>query len=527
MRAETNGYGRAIGAGVARFTRRGRRSAPSLPLINEMDTKTLFGLTVIPAAFLGGMLVASISSRIRDLFFLMLVGLSPLIERLDLNYVSREWYRGTSRGFEISVPDILAASLLVSALFVPRKDGPRIFWPASLGLMLLYFIYTCFNVAISDPKLFSLFELFRMMRGFVLVLAVAFYVRSERELRLFLLGLGLMICFEGVLALKQRYFDYMHRVPGTVDESNSLSVLLCTVTPVMVAALTSRLPKALKFICACALPLALVTEVMTISRAGVTIMALVLFATTVATIRYRITPQAIGISLVVVVGVTGIAAKSWKTLAERFGESTMEQEYGNKRNMGRGYYIRMAKAIAAERFFGVGLNNWSYWVSNRYGPQHGYKFVPYKGTERWPSDVVPSDSNVDEAQAAPAHNLGALTLGELGIPGLVLFSFLWLRWLQMGASFLFKRDPDPMRRIPVGILFGFCGMFLQCLTEWVFRHLPLYYVFHVMLGVLMSLYCINRRAYRAALAESEASVEPETIQTFPYPDPIAAAPQPT
>jgi hypothetical protein len=96
----------------------------------------------------------------------------------------------------------------------------------------------------------------------------------------------------------------------------------------------------------------------------------------------------------------------------------------------------------------------------------------------------------------------------------------------MGASFLFKRDPDPMRRIPVGILFGFCGMFLQCLTEWVFRHLPLYYVFHVMLGVLMSLYYIKRRANRAVLAESEAAVEPQTIQTFPYPDPISA-PQPT
>jgi hypothetical protein len=169
----------------------------------------------------------------------------------------------------------------------------------------------------------------------------------------------------------------------------------------MVVALTSQLPRILKLLCACALPLALVAEVMTISRAGVTIISLVLFAATIATIRYRITPRMIGMTLVVVIGVTGLAAKSWKTLSQRFGESTMQQEYGNKKNMGRGYYIRMAKAIAAERFFGVGLNNWSYWVSNRYGPQHGYKFVPYKGTERWPSDIVPSDSNVDEAQAAP------------------------------------------------------------------------------------------------------------------------------
>jgi hypothetical protein len=124
----------------------------------------------------------------------------------------------------------------------------------------------------------------------------------------------------------------------------------------------------------------------------------------------------------------------------------------------------------------------------------GYRFVPYKGTDYEPSDVVPPDSNVDMAQAAPAHNLGALTLGELGIPGLFLFALVWVRWFQMGASFISKKLPDPMRRVPIGIFFGFCGMFLQCLTEWVFRHVPLYYVFHVLLGALMSLYFIKRQA---------------------------------
>src|SRR5579872_5517568 len=138
-----------------------------------MDPKTLFGLTVIPAAFLGGIVAASVSSRIRDLFFLMLVALSPLIERLDLNYISREWYRGTSRGFEVSVLDILALSILVGTILAPRREEARAYWPASLGMMLLFFLYASFNIAISEPKLFGLFELFRMFRGLVLVLAVA------------------------------------------------------------------------------------------------------------------------------------------------------------------------------------------------------------------------------------------------------------------------------------------------------------------------------------------------------------------
>jgi hypothetical protein len=488
-----------------------------------MDVKTLFGLTVIPAGFLAGIVAACLSRRIRDLFFVMLVSLSPLIERLDLNYVSREWYRGTSRGFEISILDILAVSLLVSSLLTSRRDEqPRVYWPASLGLMILYFLYACFNVAISEPKLFSLFELFRMFRGFFVVLGVAFYVRSERELRLFILGIALAVAYQGLLALKQRYLGGIHRVPGTLIESNSLSVLLCTMTPLLVTALTSRLPKGLKYLCAVAIPLALVAEVMTISRAGVTIMAILLFAATVSTIQFRITLRSVVITFVVLLGVTGLAAKSWNTLSQRFGESTMEQEYGNKKNMGRGYYIRMAKAIAKDYFFGVGLNNWSYWVSNKIGPQHGYKFVPYKGTDREPSDVVPSDSNVDEAQAAPAHNLGALTLGELGIPGFVLFALIWLRWFQMGGSFLFKRDPDPMRRMGVGLFFGFCGMFLQCLTEWVYRHLPLYYTIHVMLGVLMSLYYLKRRAARAARAELAEQTDPDSLQAPLWSPPMEA-----
>jgi hypothetical protein len=289
----------------------------------------------------------------------------------------------------------------------------------------------------------------------------------------------------------------------------------------MVAALTSDLPRKLKFVCACAIPLAMVAVIMTISRAGVTIMALVLFLTTITTIKIRVTPKTIAATLIIILGVTGLAAKSWKTLAERFQSSTMEQEYGNKKNMGRGYYIRMAKAIAREYFFGVGLNNWSYWVSNKIGPQHGYKFVPYKGTDREPSTIIPSDSNVDEAQAAPAHNLGALTVGELGIPGLILFGILWLRWFQLGASFFSPRIPDPLRRLPVGIFFGFVGMFLQCLTEWVFRHLPLYYTFHVMLGVLMSLYYLKRRAKRAEFLESEPEPH-ESPQVVSWPEDTGA-----
>jgi hypothetical protein len=458
-----------------------------------MGIKTLFGLTVVPAAIIGGSLMACMSRRVRDLFFVMLVFLSPMIERVDVNFVSREWYRGTSRGFEFSILDILSISLLVSAVLFPRRGESRGFWPASLGLMLLFFLYACGNVAASDPKLFGLFELFKMARGMILVLAVAFYVRSERELRLLIFALAALVCFESLLALKQRYLDGINRVPGTIDDSNSLSVFLCMTAPVLAAAVNARLPAFLKALCGAGIALACVGEILTISRAGVVILATMLAGAAACTMSYSITPRKIAVWCVVALAAAGVTAKSWSTLRARFQSSTLEEEYGNHHNLGRGYYIRVAEAIVAEHWFGIGLNNWSYWVSNQYGPKLGYRFVPYRGTDKEPSDVIPPNSNIDEAQAAPAHSLGALTAGELGIPGLLLLALLWLRWFQMAGSFLWNRTPDPLRRVAVGIFFGFGGIFLQSLTEWVFRQSPIYYVFLILLGTLASLYYMKRR----------------------------------
>src|SRR5204863_5923874 len=136
------------------------------------------------------------------------------------------------------------------------------------------------------------------------------------------------------------------------------------------------------------------------------------------------------------------------------------------------------------------------------------RFVAYKGTDAEPNPEPPPGSNVDDAQAAPAHSLGALTAGELGIPGLVLFAILWCRWFQVAGSFLLKRTPDPMLRMGTGLFFSLAALFLQSLTEWVFRHSPIYYTAHILLGVLASLYWLKRKRAKEAPEEPPVS-EPE------------------
>ncbi|HYG22035.1 MAG TPA: O-antigen ligase family protein [Verrucomicrobiae bacterium] len=463
-----------------------------------METKQLIAAAYLVIAAMGGITVTCLSKRARDGFFFLLVTMAALTERWDVNFVSREWYRGTTMGFEFSLVDVIALSLLVSAILVPRAGEKRFYWPPALGWMLLFFFFAVLCVAVATPKLFGYFALVKMLRGLIVFLAVALYVRGERELRIFLWALGAIVCFEALQAIEQRYRYGIHRVFGDLNAPNSLSMYMCTTAPLFVAAFNSRLPRSLKVMSAATIALAGVAVLLTISRTGIVTIGLIMLGTVALTMDLKFTGRKVLIATACCLAVAGALAKSWESLTSRFKEATLEEEYENKRSQGRGYYIRLAAAMADEQWLGVGPNNWSFWVSNKYGPRMGFKFAPYPSEHKEPRFEVSADANVDDPQAAPAHSLLALTAGEMGLGGLVLMLLLWMRWGLMGLSFLLPRNPDPMRTIGIGIFFGLVGNFLQGLTEWVWHQTAIFFTFNILLGVLSSLYYLKRKARREA-----------------------------
>lgn len=353
----------------------------------------------------------------------------------------------------------------------------------------------------------GVFELSKMARGLVFFLAAALFVRSERELSIVVLALGCAMCFEGALAMKQRALDGVYRVTGSLEHPNSFSMYLCMVGPIFIAAATSTLPKSLRYLSVIAIGLAAISMLLTISRAGIPIFALIMLGATALCVSWRITVKKVAMACLIALGLAGMLARSWDTLKDRFLEATFEQEYLDENLEGRGFYLRLAKGIMADRPLGVGLNNWSHWVSKTYGPRLG---TPYEDYDSLTS--IPDRDEVENFHhAAPAHNLGALVIGELGVPGLLLFALLWMRWFQMGVCFVWRRIPMAMHRLGVGILFGMGGVFLQSVTEWTFRQTHIFLTFHVLLGVLASLYHFHRQAKRKEI-ETRALYQEQGMQ---------------
>jgi len=453
-----------------------------------MELKHLIALTLLVVAATGGLFVTVYWQRSRDIAFFFLVSAAVVTDRLDVHFFSMEWYRGTTRGIEISLLDVLAFCLLASTWLAPRYRGPRAYWPLGLGLMLLFCFYAAFSVLHSQPHLYGWFELTKIARGILVFLAAAMFVRTRRELQVLALALACAVGLEGILVLREQYFEHAYRVTGTLGHPNSLSMYLCTATPVVAAAIACDFPPWLRRFCLGAVGLAGVAVLLTISRAGLPIFAAVITGVTAWSVSWRLTWRKVVIGVVLVGGLAFFVHRYWDELAQRYQQDSLAEEYLDDSSTtaeGRGVYLRWARAIVHDHFFGVGLNNWSYAVAKTYGPRIGFTFEDYDDLEHiaLTREVMP-----DLYLPAPAHNLAALTIGELGVPGLVIFALLWARWFFAAAGFLrWRRDPDPMRTIGMGIFFAIAGIFMQSVTEWTYRQTAIFFTFNILLGTLASL----------------------------------------
>src|SRR5882724_7061377 len=128
-----------------------------------MTLSHALALVLIPLLAVIIAAAATWSQRVRDACFFLMVFLTVLVERMDVNFFSEAWYRGTTRGVQFSLPEIIAFALIVGCRFGRSDDTRRWFWPASLGIILLNFFYACISVITAELKLFGAFELTRIL----------------------------------------------------------------------------------------------------------------------------------------------------------------------------------------------------------------------------------------------------------------------------------------------------------------------------------------------------------------------------
>lgn len=437
-----------------------------------------FGLfLIVPFATI----IATYSRRIREAVFAALIVSTAFSERFDINFVSREWYHAPTRGFEVSFVDFLALILFFSTLLSMSKDRIRPYWPASLGLMLVFFVYSCLNVALFDPKIFGLFEIFKQFRGIYVFLAVAFFVRNHRDVYLFVLAVSSVLIYEGLLALYQRYTATYYRVPGTFPHPNILGNYCVLLAPILLSIAISDASLHLRIITSFAWAMACVATVLTISRMSTLAFAVASAGVLLSSFSFQITPKKM--VAIVLLGMAGLGMlyRGLDGLQER--HDAMAGETDDLMADRHGQYT-LARILAKDHPLGIGLNNWSYIVSEQYAFEYklyggGVEIQPYFST---------SERGETGGRAIMGHTTIGLNLAELGWPGLVLFLALWIYWAFITGQFIFKQASDPYSNLMIGAFFGLIAAFLMLLIEHVFRSQHFFIIFNCYLGVVMAIY---------------------------------------
>ena len=106
---------------------------------------------------------------------------------IDINFVSMEWYRGDTKGFEFGVTDWMIISLSIVMACAPRWKNKRPEpLPPNATLMLAYFFLAVLSIFVAYVPTYAGFGVFKILRAMAVYWVAYNYLRSEEDLRFYM-----------------------------------------------------------------------------------------------------------------------------------------------------------------------------------------------------------------------------------------------------------------------------------------------------------------------------------------------------
>jgi O-antigen ligase len=369
-----------------------------------------------------------------------LIGFLPFfgLDHVDINVLSFKTYRGDSRGFELTLVDVLAVAMFFA---LPTRASAPYLVPR-----LLYLGAVVVSIKDAPLPLFSLFSVWKLVRMYVFFAAMVRLATRPRLASALLSGMGLGIVFSLLLALGQRYFYGAMRPMAAFSHPNSLAMAANLVFPIALAIVLSAPRAKIAIAAAMTAPLCVV---LTLSRGALVLTVLEICAVLGVSILRR--PTARKGLVAASIGVMGLAVvvKSYDTLIERFTRAPPQSEQA------RTLFNQAARAMLSDHPFGVGINQYSHVLGNLgYADALGIPPIDREGL---------------------AHHVYWLTAAETGWLG--VSSYLLLLALPLFAALSLLRAKGMRGDLALGCAVSLGVMYVHGTAEWIARQTAMSYMF--------------------------------------------------
>ena len=412
---------------------------------------------------------------------LVILGLLPFLSPPDINFVSYEDYRGDSRGFEVTLLDLLVLALCVALPPAKRSSPFRL-------ARYAYLVAAVISLIPAMSPLFGAFAIWKLLRMYVLLEVVTRACSDVRAPQALLRGMMLGVVAQFPMVLYQRYVLHVHQTPGWFWHQNAMAMSVNLVLPVALALLLSGRRGWLHVAAAATAPF---TVVLSISRGALG--ALVLLTGVSFTVAMARGQQLRTVALVAVAMVltAGVLLKAGDTIIARFesarrGEAEVATPQGEADT--RAAFNKAAVLMLKDHPMGIGINQFSLVFV-----QGGYADRVAPG---W-SDSASFGAR-QHAYGAVGHNIYWLTLAELGLQGFVPFLVLVLQPMFEGFRYGWRARRSVRGDLLLGFGTGLLALNSQGLLEWTWRQTEVGYLFWMVAGIVAAL----SRQLRAAGTDS-------------------------
>ena len=388
---------------------------------------------------------------------------------IDINFVSMEWYRGDTRGFEFGVTDWMIIALIIVMTRAPRwkNQRPDLLPPNSM-LMLTYFILAVLTIFVAYVPVYAGFGVFKILRAMAVYWVAYNYLRSEDDLRFFLMVLAAMVAFQFLLVLQDRMLG-VYRAKGSTPHSNTLAMYINMMNMIFLSfALGDGKAGRRRYVYWGALGMGTVIVLATFSRGALAMMVLGYGLVTLFSIYDRPRPHKFRTVGLMLLAALPLIIKVAPAIIDRFETAPIESE------LGRHLANDAAFAMAVDTFFGVGINNYSHAIN-----ETGYvRFIP------------------GENDRGIVHNIYYLHASEMGWIGLLVFLLMIGNFVLMAVRYMLRRKDDITSWMATGIFAAMVTLWVQSWLEWAFRQTYLTVEFFLLAGFLAALPRLARSMQR-------------------------------
>ncbi len=386
---------------------------------------------------------------------------------IDINFVSMEWYRGDTRGFEFGVTDWMVISLIIVMARSPRWRKQKLdLFPPNSPLMLTYLGLALISLVLAYVPVYAGFGFFKLLRAFAVYWVAYNYLRSEEDIQFILMILVGIVAMELLIVFKQR-FSGIYRAPGTTPHSNTLAMYINMFNMLFFSFMFGEKSKRALIYGAC-VGMGSMMVLATFSRGAMVTMVLGYTLVVMLSFYDRISAHKGKIIGILCLAALPVVIKVAPAIIDRF--LTAPEESGESRSLAN----EAAIAMANDNLFGVGINNYSYAINET-------EYISFIDN--------PMDRGI-------VHNIYLLHACEMGWPGLVVFLLMIANFFVIGVRMVAKRRDNILSFFATGIVVAMFTLWFQSILEWAFRQTYLTVQFFMLAGFLAALARIDKQMLR-------------------------------